>query len=164
MDLAEMLQDPEVMYAYEHTFSDADVWDWLNRQRERYQRDGFGLWAVIKKGVQSGLPEMIGQAGLTMQPCEGRQVLEVGYLLKKRFWHQGYAVEAAKACMQYAFQCRNADRVHSIIKADNWPSIRVADALGMEKEKEFMAEYYHGKMLHVLYSMERPSQDVHRNK
>ena len=28
-DLAEMFQDPRVMYAYEHEFSDEDVWSWL---------------------------------------------------------------------------------------------------------------------------------------
>ena len=44
-DLKEVLQDPEVMTAYEHSFSDRDVAEWLARQRERYRRDGFGLWA-----------------------------------------------------------------------------------------------------------------------
>ena len=29
-DLAEILQDPEVMYAYEHDFTDADVQAWLD--------------------------------------------------------------------------------------------------------------------------------------
>ena len=31
-DLAEILQNPKVMYAYEHDFSDDDVQIWLNRQ------------------------------------------------------------------------------------------------------------------------------------
>lgn len=42
-DLAEILQDPQVMYAYEHEFTDDDVQAWLDRQQERYRRDGFGL-------------------------------------------------------------------------------------------------------------------------
>lgn len=88
-DLAQMLQDPEVMYAYEHDFSDADVQEWLDRQRMRYAKYGFGLWAMILK--ETG--EMIGQAGLTMQPYRGTEVLEIGYLLKKRFWHNGYAAK-----------------------------------------------------------------------
>ena len=32
-DLAEILQDPEVMAAYEHDFSHEDVQEWLNRQK-----------------------------------------------------------------------------------------------------------------------------------
>ena len=84
-DLAEILQDPEVMYAYEHDFTDADVQAWLDRQRRRYARNGFGLWAVILKETD----QMVGQAGLTMQPYQGGEVLEIGYLLKKRFWGRG---------------------------------------------------------------------------
>lgn len=48
-DLAEILQNPKVMYAYEHDFSDKDVQEWLDRQIERYRRYGFGLWAMILK-------------------------------------------------------------------------------------------------------------------
>ena len=37
-DLAEILQNPRVMYAYEHDFSDNDVQAWLDRQIERYKK------------------------------------------------------------------------------------------------------------------------------
>ena len=67
------------MYAYEHAFSDEEAWEWLDRQIARYQTDGFGLWAVILK--ETG--QMIGQCGLTWQDFNGKQVLEVGYLLRK---------------------------------------------------------------------------------
>lgn len=147
-DLKEILQDPQVVYAYEHTFSDADVQGWLDRQLRRYESDGFGLWAAVRKDTG----EMVGQAGLTMQPYDGGQVLEVGYLLKKRFWHQGYAREAAVGCVHYAFARLHAPRVHAIIKADNAPSIAVARALGMTKQAEFTTRYYAGDMLHVLFS------------
>ena len=146
-DLAEILQDPKVVYAYEHTFSDADVWEWLERQRRRYREDGFGLWAAVLK--QTG--EMIGQDGLTLQPCEGEQVLEIGYLLKAKYWHRGYAREAAQACKEYAFTQLHAQQVCSIIKADNEPSKRVAQSIGMKPVKTFTARYYHGDMLHILY-------------
>ena len=118
-DLKAVLQDPEVMTAYEHSFSNRDVAEWLARQRERYRRDGFGLWAVVLRSTG----EMVGQAGITWQDCEGQPVLEVGYLLKKRFWHQGYASEAAQACRDYAFRVLGAEKVSSIIKTDNAASI-----------------------------------------
>ena len=47
--LCETLQDKEAMYAYEHAFSDEEADAWLARQIARYQEDGFGLWAVIRK-------------------------------------------------------------------------------------------------------------------
>ena len=61
-DLAEILQNPKVMYAYEHDFTNEDVQIWLNRQIDRYRRYGFGLWALILKETN----EMVGQAGLTL--------------------------------------------------------------------------------------------------
>ena len=87
--LCRILQDAEVMYAYEHAFSDAEVQEWLDRQLHRYEEYGnFGLWAVVLQ--ETG--EMIGQCGLTMQDADGEQVLEIGYLFQKAYWHKGYAL------------------------------------------------------------------------
>ena len=136
LDLAEMLQNPKVMYAYEHDFSNSDVQQWLDRQIGRYRDYGFGLWAVISK--TSGV--MVGQAGLTMQPYRNKDVLEIGYLLKKEFWHCGYAREAAEGCKRYAFEQLKRDRVSSIIKSDNLASIRVAESIGMRKEDTLLQD------------------------
>lgn len=65
--LQEMLFDERVMYAYEHRFTPEDAQAWLLRQQRRYREDGFGLWAMVER--QSG--EMVGQAGITWQDCEG---------------------------------------------------------------------------------------------
>ena len=129
-DLAEILQNPNVMYAYEHDFSEDDVQVWLDRQIDRYKKYGFGLWAVILKNTN----EMIGQAGLTIQPYKNAEVLEIGYLLKERFWHCGYARETVNGCKKYA---------------------KVAESVGMSKEDEFITQYYNGDMLHYLYSIRK---------
>lgn len=150
-DLAEILQNPNVMYAYEHDFSDNDVQEWLDRQIVRYEKYGFGLWAVVLKDTD----EMIGQAGLTIQPYKNTEVLEIGYLLKEKFWHYGYAKEAAMKCKNYAFENLNKDKVYSIIKADNVASMRVAESIGMSKEDEFITQFYNGDMLHFLYSIKK---------
>ena len=150
-DLAEILQNSNVMYAYEHDFTDMDVQIWLDRQRKRYETYGFGLWAVILKNTK----EMIGQAGLTLQPYKDTEVLEIGYLLKEKFWHYGYAREAAAGCKKYAFEVLKQDKVCSVIKVDNASSIRVAESIGMRKEDTFIARYYNGDMLHYLYSVQR---------
>ncbi len=61
--LSKILQDEQTMYAYEGAFDDGEVQNWLTKQIDNYQRDGFGLWAVILKQRN----EMIGQCGLTWQ-------------------------------------------------------------------------------------------------
>ncbi|HJA64694.1 GNAT family N-acetyltransferase [Lachnoclostridium sp. An169] len=160
-NLAEILQNPKVMYAYEHDFSEEDVQEWLDRQMERYRKYGFGLWAVLLKhaGVfsEETVTEktMIGQAGLTVQPYRDTEVLEIGYLFKEQFWHHGFAREAAAACRDYAFEHLGCDKVHPIIKVDNIPSIRVAEGIGMTREDEFITSYYNGDMKHFLYSLKK---------
>ena len=148
-DLAEILQNPKVMYAYEHDFSDNDVQAWLDRQIGRYKKYGFGLWAAVLKSTN----EMIGQAGLTMQPYKNTEVLEIGYLLKENFWHCGYAREAAMGCKKYAFENLKRDKVYSVIKADNLASVKVAESIGMRREDAFITQYDNGDMLHFLYSV-----------
>ena len=81
-DLKMMLQDPDVMYAYEHNFSDADVQSWLDRNIKRYKDFGFGLWGMYLKETD----EFIGNAGLSMQDTDVEQVIEIGYLIKKEFF------------------------------------------------------------------------------
>ena len=56
---------------------------------------------------------------------------------------------------KYAFENLNRNKVCSIIKVDNLPSIKVAESLGMIKEDEFFAQCYNGKMLHYLYCIRK---------
>lgn len=147
--LCNMLQDKEVMYAYEHAFDDDEVQEWLDRQIKRYNDYGFGLWAVILKETN----EMIGQCGLTMQDYHSKQVLEVGYIFQKTFWHNGYASEAAIACKEYAFETLNADEVFSIIRDTNIASQNVAKRNGMIIVDKFVKHYYGIDMPHLVFSI-----------
>ena len=147
-DLCMILQDKEVMYAYNGPFSDEEVNGWLARQTGRYREWGYGLWAVVLK--QTG--EMIGQCGVTRQLWNGEEMLEVGYLFRHSHWHQGYATEAARACMEYAFDVLGASEVCSIIRDNNIPSQRVALRNGMRKAEGVMVKHYRGaEMPHWLY-------------
>lgn len=149
--LSKILQDDEVMYAYEGAFSDKETQDWLNKQIVRYQEDGFGLWAVILKQTD----EMIGQCGLTMQDWKDKQVLEIGYLFQKKFWHNGYAIEAANGCKEYAFNILNATEVFSIVRDSNKASQNVAKENGMVIVDESVKHYRGVAMPHFLFSKKR---------
>lgn len=82
--LRKILQDEEVMYAYEHAFSEEEVIKWFENQQRRYREDGFGLWAAVLK--DSG--EMIGQCGITYQDLGNERVPETGYLFQKKILAQ----------------------------------------------------------------------------
>lgn len=145
--LCRILQDPEAMYAYEGAFSDGEVQEWLDRQLSRYRKWGFGLWAVILKETK----ELIGQCGLTMQPWKDREVLEIGYLFRRTCWHKGYALEAAAACKQYAFETLHAEEVCSIIRDTNTASQKVALRNGMAKADRWIKHYKGVDMPHDRY-------------
>lgn len=149
--LAQILQDEKAMFAYEHAFSDAETQTWLDRQIERYRENGFGIWAVVLR--ENGA--MIGQCGLSLQQYEGRQVLEIGYLFQHAHWKQGYAIEAARACKQYAFETLDASEVFSIIRENNLASMNVAIRNGMLVRGRFVKHYFDMDMPHYAFSITR---------
>jgi RimJ/RimL family protein N-acetyltransferase len=146
--LRKILQDKEVMAAYEHAFSDEEVLDWLNRQLTRYTEDGSGLWAVILKETGT----MIGQCGITLQKWDQRQVPEIGYLFQKDHWHKGYATEAAAACKKYAFERLGLSEIYSIIRDTNTASQNVAIRNGMTVCGRFIKHYHGIDMPHLVFS------------
>lgn len=102
---------------------------------------------------ESGEP--IGQCGLTMQPWKDTEVLEIGYLFNRKFWHQGYATEAAAACKQYAFEVLNAKEVCSIICDMNLPSQNVARRIGMAPVDSWIKHYRGIDMPHDRFVVTR---------
>lgn len=148
-DLCKILQDEDVMYAYEGAFSDEEAQEWFDRQISRYKEYGFGLYAVILKETC----DMIGQCGLTIQEFNEKRMLEIGYLFQKSYWHKGYAIEAAKACKEYAFTVLKADEVFSIIRDTNIASQKVAKRNGMVHTDTFIKHYRGVDMPHYIFSV-----------
>ncbi len=149
--LRRILQDPVAMAAYEHAFSEEEVRGWLERQQRRYREHGFGLWAACLR--EGG--EMIGQCGLSWQSWGAQQVPEVGYLFARRFWHRGYATEAARASRDHAFGRLGLAEVFSIIRDTNLPSMNVAIRNGMLVRGRLVKQYYGMEMPHLVFSVKR---------
>ena len=149
--LCAIMQDADTMYAYEGPYTDEEVQAWLERQLMRYATLGYGLWAVVLK--ETG--DMIGQCGLTMQPWKDEQVLEIGYLFNRAYWHNGYAAEAAQGCRKYAFDVLGADEVCSIIRDTNIASQNVAKRNGMTVKDEWVKHFRGVDMRHYRYTVAR---------
>lgn len=148
--VASMLAHPDVSHYYERTFDRADAEVWLNRQLERYQRDGHGLWLVRQR--ETGTP--VGQVGLALQEVEGIRRPEMGWLLAREFWGLGYATEAGVATREAAFTRWRYPEVISLIRPVNQPSRRVAERLGMVHTGEVE---FHG-FRHIVYRSLPPAE------
>ena len=85
---------------------------------------GYGMWAVELK--DSG--EFVGRVGLHRP--EGWPDLELGWMLMPDCRHHGYATEAGRAALDFAFAHLKALRAVSLIRFENRESERVARRLG----------------------------------
>lgn len=146
--ICEILQDSDVMYAWEHTFSDIEVTDWINENIMRYGRDGYSYWAVIEKATN----QLIGVSGLIVEYVDDEKYIGVGYIYNKAYWHRGYAIEGASACVNYAFDILHLDEITAQIRPENEASRKVAEKLGMNVKKQFIRHYKGKDMPHLLYS------------
>lgn len=146
--LAAMLGDPEVMRYYSKPLDRAESAVWLDRQRERYARDGHGLWLVLDR--RSGEP--LGQVGVLEQDLDDGVETEVGYLIARVHWRQGFASEAARACRDWAFSSLGRTHVVSLIRPENLPSQAVARSNGMTLERTLV---WRG-LNHHVFGITRP--------
>jgi RimJ/RimL family protein N-acetyltransferase len=99
------------------------------RMRDALQRDGFGWWIIdVKDG-----PAFAGVVELQMVPFEAHftPAMEVGWRLACDHWGQGYATEAARAAIAYAFNELAQTEVVAMTATINLRSQRVMQRLGM---------------------------------
>ena len=78
--------------------------------------------------------ELIGVTGLHPEPEHGRARL--GYWIGRPFWGQGYATEAARAAVGWAFEGLDVRRLHAESFARNPASCRVLEKIGMRVLRE----------------------------
>lgn len=134
--LYRVLADSDIMQHYPYTFDEKRVRGWIEKNQERYQIFGFGLWAVCLK--ETG--EMIGDCGLTMQLIGGQIKPEIGYHIRADKQGQGYAKEAATAVRDWTFTNTPFNAIYSYMKYTNEPSYRTAMAYGCKQVDEFEDE------------------------
>ncbi len=93
----------------------------------QWQRQGFGLLAVVES--ESG--QLIGEAG--MQLLEAGPDVEVGYTLARAAWGRGYATEAARSILLWAFAGLRLHRVVAVADPANSASLQVLAKLDMRR-------------------------------
>ena len=103
----------------------------IEKQITRYTENRFGLQVLINKSTD----EFIGLCGLLAQDVDGINEIEVGYHIFKKYWKQGFATEAAKLFIDYAFKNNLTNSIISVIDVDNIKSHRVAEKNGLKIDK-----------------------------
>ena len=151
--------DPEVMKFYPEPLSKEKNDRFVDKARSLIEKNGWGFWACELKSTA----ELIGFVGLNQpdydlpfsaieDPCT-----EIGWRLAKKHWHNGYATEAAKACLKYGFEHLKLPEIVAFAVKDNQPSISVMQRIGMSNTcsnfvHPLVADVDHLKE-HVLYKI-----------
>ncbi|MEU4015996.1 GNAT family N-acetyltransferase [Microbacterium sp. NPDC028030] len=124
--MADMLGDPEVMTFFPAPKTRDESAEWITRMQQRYREHGHGLWVI-----ETHDGDFVGDCGLTWQSVNDTPVLEVGYHVRRAMQRQGYATEAARACVELVAREFAPTLLTAIIHPANDPSRRVAENLGM---------------------------------
>ena len=129
--LERIFGDPLCMRYYPSVKDGAATRDFFERLAfGSYEKNGFGLWAMIDR--RSG--DLLGDCGITLQDTSRGMEPELGYHLWPDYWGKGYATEAALACRDHAFSVMGLSRLVSIVSLENLPSQKVAERVHQRRE------------------------------
>ncbi len=122
--------DPEVIrYTGDVGFNSIEEAHAFIQSYTDYEKNGYGRWTALLRSTG----EYIGWCGLKYNKDRGET--DLGYRLMKKYWNQGYATEASKACLDYGFSELGLKRIIACAAPANKASIRVMEKLGMQFEK-----------------------------
>jgi ribosomal-protein-alanine N-acetyltransferase len=105
----------------------------IERQFIQWKEYNLGWWAVLLHGGT----ELIGWNGLQYLTETGE--VEVGYLLSRQFWCQGYATEGARAALDFGFNVLSLQQIIGLTHPENIASQNVLKKCGMKytEQKEY---------------------------
>ena len=155
---AALNDDPRVMEHFPNRLTRQESDFMVSRVRAHFDRHGFGLWAVE---VEGGAP-FIGFVGLAVPAFQAHftPCVEIGWRLAAEHWGRGYATEAARAALDFAFGPLNLPEVVSFTVPAHTRSRAVMERLGMRHAPADDFDHPalpegHPLRRHVLYRISR---------
>jgi len=122
--------DPEIASTtlnIPHPYEDGMAEDWIGTHEPGWADGTMAVFAMTSP--EDGL---VGAIGLSIKAAHRRA--ELGYWVGVPFWNRGYATEAVRAVLQFAFETLQLNRVHASYFKRNPASGRVMTKAGMREE------------------------------
>ena len=149
-------QDSKVTEFLLGPLSMQQVHEFIRNCQQCFEENKFCLFAAELKDTH----ELIGFIGLWIPQFEAdfMPAVEIGWRLGSQYWGKGYAIEGAKAVLEYGFKKCGLKEIVSFTVPANQRSIRVMEKLGMHHDPKDV--FAHPKLapdhplsMHVLYRM-----------
>lgn len=161
--MAAISSDPKVMEHFPNIQDLAVTQRLINHVNEHYKKYGYTCYAVERKDTH----EFIGFIGIIHPSFDiphftpkGLPIVEIGWRLSSQHWGKGFATEAAKAVLHYAFTELKLDEIISFTVVANMKSRRVMEKIGLHHSDT--DDFDHPKLdetsplrRHVLYRLTR---------
>ena len=154
---AEMNADIEVMQYFPQLLTPKQSDKIAYKCQQLIKNNGWGFWAVSLNSDNT----FIGMVGLneTHIDMPFAPSIEIGWRLHKDYWGQGYATEAARAALDFAFTVLDLDNVIAFTAVTNQRSQLIMQRIGMTNTQ---SNFYHPMLKpshalaeHVLYKITR---------
>ena len=129
-----------------------EVLGYINSIQQQYSNYGIGRFAVVLKETN----EVMGWAGLKyITEPENNHVnfYDLGYRLQEKHWRKGYALEAAKAWLDYGFNEMDIQKMYASAHVDNLGSNTILQRIGMKQNGQF----YWEDLLCNWYEIDNPN-------
>jgi len=148
--------DPATMGFMARCLSREESDTFARRAEADLERRGFGLWAVELQAQR----QFIGCVGLAVPafrahftPC-----VEIAWRLRRESWGQGFATEAGRECLRFAFERLALREVVAFTVPGNLRSRAVMERLGMRRDPGGDFDHPrlptgHALCRHVLYRL-----------
>ena len=127
---AQLNADAKVMQYFPNTLTREQSDAYAQKVRQEIEQRGWGFWAVEEQESH----QFIGFVGLHLQENKGipyTPMVEIGWRLHHRYWGKGYAPEAARFALRFAFEQLSTHDVYAFTARCNKSSLRVMQKIGM---------------------------------
>jgi RimJ/RimL family protein N-acetyltransferase len=126
--------------------------EYIHFVQKQYKDFGTGRWAVILKETN----EFLGWSGIKFITDEingHTNFYEIGYRFIEKHWGKGYATEAGKAFVDYAFNEMKVDALYAYADAGNENSRKILEKLGLR----YVNSFEHEGEIEVWYEIKNPN-------
>ncbi len=154
-----MNADPDVRRHFPSVLGGEQANAEAQRCRDAIAERGWGMWALEVPGVF----DFAGFVGLAIPGYEApwMPAVEIGWRLRQDAWGQGFATEAARAALRFAFNELKLAQVVALTVPGNTSSRRVMEKLGMAYSPADDFDHPrvadgHPLRRHLLYRLQRP--------
>ena len=131
--MREILSDPVTMRHWEEPLTEGQVRAWLQASLHGMREAGAARWCCER--LEDSV--IVGDVGIVVKQMRGELIRDLGYIIHHPYWRMGYGLEAAQGAIDWARAQGMPDLIANMA-ADNEPSLQLAEALGMQREDEFI--------------------------